>query len=165
MPRSWKADLLSGLDGPARLGRGDVKLLLLAALEDSPKHGYDLLKAFEALLGGRSVPSAGVIYPSLKTFSEQGLLKLEPGGERRRYSLTAQGKKHLGTKREALALALKRLKPSADPARADVKLLSQETQKLVREMFAAPEAFKPAQIAALRKVVAEMNGRVRKILE
>lgn len=165
MPRSWKTDSLSLPEGPGRLGRGDVKLLLLAALEDGPKHGYELMKAVEQLSVGRYVPSAGVVYPTLKLFSEQGLLKVEPGGDRRRYALTPAGKKHLLQKREALALALKRLRSGGDGVRPDVRALSQEAQKLLRELFAKPAELKPPQVVALRKLLQETAVRIRRVLE
>jgi DNA-binding PadR family transcriptional regulator len=166
MPRSWKTDPLSDPLGPGRLGRGEVKLLLLSALEEGPRHGYDLMKAVEELSAGRYVPSAGVVYPSLKALAEQGLLKAEELGERRRYGLTAAGKKHLSTRKEALAAALARLRPDADGVRADLRALSQDAQRLVRELFGNKASeLKPAQVAALRKVIAEANARVRKILE
>jgi DNA-binding PadR family transcriptional regulator len=165
MPRSWKTDSLAIPEAPTRLGRGDVKLLLLAALEEGAKHGYELMKAVEQLSAGRYIPSAGVVYPTLKLFSEQGLLKVEPGGDRRRYALTLTGKKHLVQKREALALALKRLRSSGDGVRPDVRALSQEAQKVLRELFAKPAELKPAQVVVLRKLLAETSARIKRVLE
>lgn len=163
MPRSWKTDSLPLLDGPGRLGRGDVKLLLLAALEEGPRHGYELMKAVEQLSGGRYVPSAGVVYPTLKVYAEQGVLKVEQTADRRQYALTAAGKKYLGQRREALSSALKRLRNGDE--RPDLRALVQDAQKLVRDIFANPEALKPPQVQALRKLLAETSTRAKRVLE
>jgi len=164
MPRSWKTDSLPLLDGPGRLGRGDVKLLLLAALEEGPRHGYELMKAVETLSGGRYIPSAGVVYPTLKVYAEQGVLKVEQAGERRRYALTAPGRKFLQQKREALSIALKRLRNGSDE-RPELHALAQDAQKLVREIFAKPDELKPAQVQALRRLLAETSARAKRVLE
>jgi DNA-binding PadR family transcriptional regulator len=165
MPRSWRTDPLANLVSPGRLARGEVKLVLLSTLSAGGRHGYDLMKAVEELSGGRYVPSAGVVYPSLKALAGQGLLKVEEQGERRRYTLTPAGRKHLAGHKEALAAALARLEPREDGLRADVRALIQEVQRLVRELFRQPLAdLKPAQVAALRRVVAEAGARMRKIL-
>jgi DNA-binding PadR family transcriptional regulator len=165
MPRSWKTDSLPLVEGPARLGRGDVKLLLLAALEDGPRHGYELMKAVEQLSGGRYVPSAGVVYPTLKVYAEQGLLKAETQGERRRYALTAPGKKHLAQHREALTAALRRVRNGGGEGKPELRALAQDAQKLMRELFAHPGELKPAQVQALRRLLAETGARARRILE
>lgn len=165
MPRSWKTDSLPMLEGPGRLGRGDVKLLLLAALEDGARHGYELMKAVEQLSGGRYVPSAGVVYPTLKLYAEQGLLKVEQGADRRRYALTAAGRKHLQQRKEALASALKRLKSGGEGSRPELRALAQDAQKLLRELFANAAELEPAQVQALRKLLAETSARAKRILE
>jgi len=165
MPRSWKTESLPAVEGPARLGRGDVKLLLLAALEDGPRHGYELMKAVEQLSGGRYVPSAGVVYPTLKVYAEQGLLKVEPHGDRRRYALTAPGKKHLSQRRDALTAALKRVRNGGGEARPELRALAQDAQKLVKDIFARPTELKPNQIQALRRLLAETSARAKRLLE
>ena len=166
MPRSWKTDSMPLVDGPARLGRGDVKLLLLAALEDGPRHGYELMKAVEELSGGRYSPSAGVVYPTLKIYAEQGLLKVEPHGDRRRYALTAPGRKHLQSRREALAGALKRVRNGGGgEGRTDLRALAQDAQKLIREIFAKPSELETNQITALRRLLAETSARAKRLME
>ena len=165
MPRSWKNTSLPDLDGPTRLGRGDVKLLLLAALEGGPRHGYDLMKAVEALSGGRYIPSAGVVYPTLKHYAEKGLLKSEQVGEKRRYGLTAPGKKHLAQQREALAQAMERLRQGGAAQRPELRALALESQRLMREIFDRASALQPAQVQALRKLLSEATQKARRIVE
>ena len=165
MPRSWKTDSLPNVDAPGRLGRGDVKLLLLAALEEGPRHGYELMKAVEQLSEGRYIPSAGVVYPTLRMFSEQGLLKVEESADRRRYALTATGRKHLQSRRAALQSALKRLRNGGEGARPELRALAQDAQKLIREIFSNSERLSTNDIASLRKLLAETSARVKRTLE
>jgi DNA-binding PadR family transcriptional regulator len=164
MPRSWKTDPLSEMNTAGRLGRGEVKLLLLAALDDGPRHGYELMKAVEELSGGRYVPSAGVVYPSLKALAQQGLLRVEEQDERRSYALTPAGKKHLSSKKEAVATAMRRFKP-ADGARADLRALGQEAQRMLLELFDHGDSLTPTQVSKLRKTLAEAATKIKKVLE
>jgi hypothetical protein len=46
-------------------GHGHLRLYLLSLLDESPKHGYELIQALEDRFGGTYVPSAGTIYPRL----------------------------------------------------------------------------------------------------
>ena len=45
--------------------QGDLRLVVLALLQERPRHGYEVIKAIEELVGGDYSPSPGVIYPTL----------------------------------------------------------------------------------------------------
>ena len=44
---------------------GDLRLYLLSLLDESPRHGYDLMQALSDRTGGTYTPSAGTVYPRL----------------------------------------------------------------------------------------------------
>ena len=55
-------------------GRGDLRLVLLALIEQEPRHGYDLIKVMEERSAGHYSPSPGVIYPALAMLADEGLI-------------------------------------------------------------------------------------------
>jgi len=81
-----------GTAGP-RVRRGDVRAAILALLAERPMHGYEMIQELEARSGGMWRPSAGSIYPTLQLLEDEGLIRSEPGGDRRRFSLTDAGRK------------------------------------------------------------------------
>ena len=86
------------------LKRGSTELLLLALLEESERHGYDLAR----LIGERSRGAINFhvasLYPTLYRMEDRGLIEgrwVEKAGQRRRryYRLTAAGRKVLAAQR------------------------------------------------------------------
>ncbi|MFL5732601.1 MAG: PadR family transcriptional regulator [Chloroflexia bacterium] len=78
-----------------RLERGVLRYVLLYALKDGPKHGYEIIKHLEENTGGRYVPSPGALYPTLQLLEDEGLLKSDQQEGRRVYQLTDAGRAEL----------------------------------------------------------------------
>jgi DNA-binding PadR family transcriptional regulator len=76
----------------ARMGRGDIRTAILAALATEPMHGYQIIQAIGARTGGMWKPSPGSIYPTLQLLADEGLVTSEQVGERKVYTLTDEGK-------------------------------------------------------------------------
>lgn len=76
---------------PRALGRGDLRLLVLALLAEQPRHGYELMQHVSALFVGAYTPSAGTMYPLLASFEQLGWIVAEDEGDRRRYRITEAG--------------------------------------------------------------------------
>jgi DNA-binding PadR family transcriptional regulator len=74
---------------------GEVRLAVLSLLEESPKHGYQLMKELASRSGGVYKASAGSVYPTLQQLVDDGLIKAEQQGGRRVFHLTAAGRKEL----------------------------------------------------------------------
>ena len=53
----------------------ELRLMLLKLIADTPRHGYDLIRAIEALTAGAYAPSPGVVYPTLTLLDEMGLIE------------------------------------------------------------------------------------------
>lgn len=49
-------------------------ILMLRVLADSERHGYEIKKQVERILGGRSINN-NVLYPALRRFEEQGAIQ------------------------------------------------------------------------------------------
>jgi len=58
-----------------RVPKGNVRGLLLAALLDSPAHGYELMRRLEGQASGRWRPSPGSVYPLLQLLEDEGLVR------------------------------------------------------------------------------------------
>jgi PadR family transcriptional regulator, regulatory protein PadR len=86
-----------GADAQALKGHLDV--LLLAALEGGPRHGYAVKEALRAGSDGRFDLPTGTIYPALHRLEAAGLIAgswSSPDGRRRRfYRLTPAGERRL----------------------------------------------------------------------
>jgi len=70
--------------------------MMLRVLADGPRHGYEIKKRVERILGGRSINN-NVLYPALRRFEEQGAIErvaaeADPGRPPRNvYRLTDAG--------------------------------------------------------------------------
>jgi DNA-binding PadR family transcriptional regulator len=83
--------------------KGHLDVLLLAALEDGPRHGYVITEALREGSAGRFDLPTGTVYPALHRLEAAGLITgtwSEVDGRRRRtYRLTAAGRRKLHTDR------------------------------------------------------------------
>ncbi len=83
--------------------RGHLDLLILAALQSEPGHGYGVIARLREESGGALDLPEGTIYPALHRLERAKCLRSRWGqgnGPRRRvYSLTATGQKELERRR------------------------------------------------------------------
>ncbi|HZP20848.1 MAG TPA: PadR family transcriptional regulator [Bauldia sp.] len=96
--------------GAFRVGKmladGDLRLIVLALLEETPRHGYDIIKALEERSSGIYSPSPGVVYPTLTFLEEAGYVVAASEGNKKTYSITAAGRAHLDENRDLADMAL-----------------------------------------------------------
>ena len=88
---------------PPRADRGVVRYLILDAIDDQERHGYEIIQRIGERSGGTYRPSPGVIYPNLQMLEEMGHAKLDERDGRKVYRITADGKKDLAEHREEVA--------------------------------------------------------------
>src|SRR5688500_16725839 len=81
---------------------GEVRLALLSLLEQSPGHGYDLMKRLEERSGGMYQASAGTIYPVLQQLEDEGLARGRDSDGKKVYEITDAGRAELGRQREGV---------------------------------------------------------------
>lgn len=103
-----------GGGGWLRAGRlltsSDLHLLLLALLENHPRHGYDLIKTIEELAAGAYVPSPGMVYPALSFLEELGQVCAQQDGVKKQFSLTRSGLAALDENRACVSVLIELLK-------------------------------------------------------
>jgi len=97
--------------GRRRMFDGDeLRLILLALLEEQPRHGYDLIREIEERTGGAYAPSPGVVYPSLTMLDELGHIdEVKEEGARKRFQINDAGRAHLNERREEVDGLMARL--------------------------------------------------------
>ena len=88
----------------------ELRLLLLHLIAQEPRHGYDLVRTIEALSRGTYMPSPGAIYPTLTLLVELGLLgQPDTDRQRKRFSITEQGRTFLAQNEHVVKQVLERL--------------------------------------------------------
>jgi DNA-binding PadR family transcriptional regulator len=85
--------------------KGHLDGMLLAALEDGPRHGYAIMQELRVGSGGQFDLPTGTIYPALRRLERAGLVCTrwsDDGGRHRRvYELTQAGRAMLAAERHA----------------------------------------------------------------
>jgi DNA-binding PadR family transcriptional regulator len=104
--------------GGGRIGRflehGDLRFVVLALIEDQPRHGYELIKELETRTGGAYRPSPGVIYPTLALLEDEGLAAPSGGEGRKAYQITDRGLETLQAHRPGVEAVFQRMAAAAE---------------------------------------------------
>jgi DNA-binding PadR family transcriptional regulator len=84
--------------------KGHLDGLLLAALEDGPRHGYAVKEALRDATDGKLDLPTGTVYPALHRLEQAGLIRgswsVVSGRRRRSYELTEEGRRSLAGARD-----------------------------------------------------------------
>lgn len=88
---------------PPRAERGGVRYLVLDAISERARHGYEVIQVIEERSGGSYRPSPGVIYPTLQMLEELGHTRVVEQESRKVYEITAEGRADLEAHREEVA--------------------------------------------------------------
>jgi DNA-binding PadR family transcriptional regulator len=88
---------------------GALRLVVLALIAETPRHGYEIIKAIEERLAGSYSPSPGVIYPTLTLLQEVGHVTVEEHEGKKRYSITDEGRQFLAANQPAVDAAMARM--------------------------------------------------------
>jgi DNA-binding PadR family transcriptional regulator len=100
--------------GGRMFGHGDLKLLLLALIEQQPRHGYELIRIIEDMFHGHYSPSPGAIYPTLTMLEELGHAEVDvQQGNRKLYAITDAGRAYLDENRAEVEAVTARTEHSA----------------------------------------------------
>lgn len=91
--KPWWAEGMG--EPPPRAERGGVRYLVLEAIKDQPRHGYEIIQHIEQRTGGSYRPSPGVIYPTLQMLEELEHARVIEQEGRKAYAITELGKQDL----------------------------------------------------------------------
>jgi DNA-binding PadR family transcriptional regulator len=141
------------------LDSAELRLVLLKLIHDEPRHGYDLIKAIEALSGGTYAPSPGMVYPTLTLLADQGLVDETADGSRKRYASNADGAQLLADEADAVIAAIARLEDLAKinkrPEQGPVQRAMRNLQSVLQSRLSDKDA-SSAEARQLQLWIAEI---------
>lgn len=137
-----------------RLVNGEtLRLLILKLLEDGPRHGYDLIKAFEELTKGHYSPSPGIVYPALTFLEEADYTVAEKDAAKKVYSLTEAGRSFLAEHAADAEAAIDGLKRFGEHAEHQKEMMRARRDRdlpgVIPEVNEARRALKKAILGAI----------------
>jgi DNA-binding PadR family transcriptional regulator len=97
---SWFGDFFGP---PPRADRGGVRYLILDAIAERPRHGYEVIQTIEERSNGSYRPSPGVVYPTLQMLEEMGHARVVEQDGRKAYGITEEGQRDLHEHRDEVA--------------------------------------------------------------
>ena len=143
--------------GPRMFDPGALRLVVLGLIAEEPRHGYDIIKALEAKFQGSYSPSPGAIYPMLQMLEEADLVVSEANGNKRRYSITEQGKAYLQENADELS----RINAQIDEVSAEEGEISlgDEVREVAKAVFMRLRRgqFTPEQARKVRDILRKMR--------
>jgi DNA-binding PadR family transcriptional regulator len=154
--------------GPGRIGRflehGDLRFVILALIEEQPRHGYELIKALEERTGGAYRPSAGVVYPTLSLLEDEGFVR-QAGGEtgRKLYEITDAGREALAGARPAVDAVFARMDEAASASESSRPRIERAMTNLglaLRNRLVRP--LSDEEVDRIVKILDETTAKVEK---
>ncbi|GAA3980709.1 hypothetical protein GCM10023085_73760 [Actinomadura viridis] len=114
-------------------GHGRLRLYLLKLLEESPRHGYEVIRLLQDRFLGVYSPSPGTIYPRLARLESEGLVSHEVVKGKKVYSLTDKGRAELERRMDELADLEEEISASAQEFAREVQQDVRQTVRSLRE--------------------------------
>lgn len=114
-------------------GHGRLRLYLLKLLEESPRHGYEVIRLLQDRFLGVYSPSPGTIYPRLARLESEGLVTHEVVKGKKVYSLTDKGREELERRMDELAELEDEISASAQEFARGVQEDVRQTVRSLRE--------------------------------
>ncbi|MFF4196180.1 helix-turn-helix transcriptional regulator [Nonomuraea sp. NPDC001831] len=114
-------------------GHGRLRLYLLKLLEESPRHGYEVIRLLQDRFLGVYSPSPGTIYPRLARLEEEGLVTHEVIEGKKVFSITDKGREELNTRLDELDDLEQEISASVRDIAREVKEDVRDTVKSLRD--------------------------------
>ncbi|GLX01789.1 helix-turn-helix transcriptional regulator [Microtetraspora sp. NBRC 16547] len=114
-------------------GHGRLRLYLLKLLEESPRHGYEVIRLLQDRFLGVYSPSPGTIYPRLARLEEEGLVTHEVVDGKKVFTLTDKGRAELASRMDELAELEQEITASVQDIAREVKEDVRQTVRSLRQ--------------------------------
>src|ERR1700738_2900519 len=115
---------------------GRLRLYLLKLLDESPKHGYEVIRLLQDRFMGVYAPSPGTIYPRLARLEEERLVTPDEIDGRKVYKITEKGRAEIRDRVDDLAELEQEIAESVRDIAREVKEDVRETVRSLREEIA-----------------------------
>jgi DNA-binding PadR family transcriptional regulator len=127
---------------------GRLRLYLLKLLDESPRHGYEVIRLLQDRFMGVYSPSPGTIYPRLARLEEEGLVTHDESEGRKVYRITDKGREELRNRSHDLTELEDELTASVrdiarevtEDVRETVRSLREELTWAARDMYGESQA-------------------------
>jgi DNA-binding PadR family transcriptional regulator len=116
---------------------GRLRLYLLKLLDESPRHGYEVIRLLQDRFMGVYAPSPGTIYPRLARLEEEGLVTHDETDGRKVYRITDRGREELNARLDDLAELEEEITASVRDIAREVSEDVRETVRSLREELAS----------------------------
>jgi DNA-binding PadR family transcriptional regulator len=145
-----------------RAERGEIRYLVLEAIAEQPRHGYEIIQHIEQRTNGTYRPSPGAIYPTLQLLDELGHARVIEQEGRKVYAITDAGRADLEANPGTVADFYGRFEEEPWEAYAD------DFAQLMREVARLMKSFRGARYRnltpeAMRKIRSALDEAMRKI--
>ena len=159
---------------------GQLRLYLLALLNEGPRHGYEVIQDLEQRFNGLYSPSAGTVYPRLAKLEEEGLVERSDEGRKAVYRITDAGREEVRQRRDDLAslevdldLSVRelarevrsRVRGQASDLRAELRAAAQEARRTATPVGGDPWSqwtdVDPKGVRDLEHAVQELRQEAR----
>jgi DNA-binding PadR family transcriptional regulator len=157
-------------------GHGRLRLYLLKLLDESPRHGYDVIRELEDRFMGLYTPSAGTVYPRLARLESEGLVTHEVNEGRKVYRITDAGRAELteragelddleaeiaGSVRDLATEIRSEVRGSVKDLRAELRSAAKDMRRENRAETRAEKQSSKPEAAELERMAEWVRGEVR----
>jgi DNA-binding PadR family transcriptional regulator len=112
---------------------GGLRLYLLKLLDESPRHGYEVIRLLQDRFLGVYAPSPGTIYPRLARLEEDGLVTHEEVDGKKVYRITDKGRAEINARLDDLADLEEELTQSVRDVAREISQDVRDTVRSIRE--------------------------------
>ena len=163
--RGWPEFLFG--DRPPRAERGGVRYLVLAAIAETPRHGYEIMAVIEERSGGAYRPSPGVIYPTLQLLEELGHVRVTERDDKKVYAITAAGTRDLEAHREDVESFYEQSEDVWEDHADALRDVMDRVRRLFRAFrrTARRGRLTPARLAKVRTILDEAVAKLEALLD
>ncbi|HVR19439.1 MAG TPA: PadR family transcriptional regulator [Polyangiaceae bacterium] len=163
--RAWWMGAMG--DPPPRAERGEIRYLVLDAIKERPRHGYEVIQHIEERAGGTYRPSPGVIYPTLQMLEELGHANVVEQEGRKAYAITDAGRAELAQNQSSVDDFYGRVEE--EPWEAYAEEFSEIMRRLARlmktfKLAARQSRLTPETLRSVGKIIDEALGRIDDVL-
>jgi len=163
--RAWWMGAMG--DPPPRAERGEIRYLVLDAIKERPRHGYEVIQHIEERAGGTYRPSPGVIYPTLQMLEELGHASIVEQDGRKAYAITDAGRADLAENQRSVDDFYGRVEE--EPWEAYAEDFAEVMRRLARlmktfKLAARQSRLTPETLRAVGKIIDEAMGRIDDVL-
>jgi DNA-binding PadR family transcriptional regulator len=154
-------------DPPPRAERGEIRYLVLDAIKERPRHGYEVIQHIEERAGGTYRPSPGVIYPTLQMLEELGHAAVVEQEGRKAYAITDAGRADLAQNERSVSDFYDRFEEEPWESYADdIADVMRGLGRLMRTFRIAVRRSRmtPETMRAIKKVVEDAMASIEEVL-